>query len=299
MQGLIRRNKKVCKRKAEETLRIINAGYYECGGHHNIPPPITTIYLQADVLKRIKQPIKNDYIPLDNRFVRKYIETRGEVYNTDIELWNISSLGAAQKLRSRYPNDKICVLNFASARNPGGGFLNGAQAQEESLVRSSSLYTSLSQAESFYDVNNAAGVKDPSVSSGKPSSVYTHNIIYTENVIVFRDDSEDENLLEHPYIVDFITCPAVNRRINQLMSNFDVDNVMIQRTVRLFAVAKKHGVQHLVLGAWGCGVFKNDPWFIINMFLQQLSNDFQGTFKSVVFAVLGDSIYNCFREAIR
>ena len=238
--------------------------------------------MQSDILKRIKCIVEDDYILLDNRFVRQYAIPG--LYDTYINVSNISSLGAAQTLRTIHPNDKICVLNFASAKNPGGGFLNAAQAQEESLARSSTLYASLSQAHCFYNTNTAAN-----------SSVYTHNIVYSDNITVFRDDSGDEILLEYPYTVDFITCAAVNRRITQRMSS---ENVMIERTRRLFAVTKKHNVEHLVLGAWGCGVSKNHPIFVINMFLQQLRGDFKGIFKSVTFAVLGDNMYNYFREAL-
>lgn len=130
-------------------------------------------------------------------------------------------------------------MNFASAKKPGRGFINGAQAQEESLARSSSLYASLSEAPTFYDINERAN-----------SKVYTHNIIYSERITVFRDNSEDEDLLENPYIVDMITCPAVNRRITNKMNDNEVNHTMVERARRILCVAVKHKVQHLVLGAW-------------------------------------------------
>lgn len=284
---LSRKPKVIRRKRAEETIKIIENGYYECNGHHELSPITTTIYLQSDILKRIKTQIAGDYIPLNNRFIREYANS-GQ-YDTNIEIWNISSLGAANELYKLYPKDKICILNFASARNPGGGFLNGAQAQEESLVRSSTLYSSLSHAKSFYHVNEAA-----------KSAVYTHNTIYSENVTILRHDSETEDLLEYPYIVDFITCPAVNRRLTENVKNSSViDDIMIERTRILFAIANKHKVEHLVLGAWGCGVFRNDPWFIANMFLNLLTSEFYGTFKSVTFAILGDDVYKCFQEAFK
>ncbi len=38
---------------------------------------------------------------------------------------------------------KVCVLNFASATNPGGGVVNGSSAQEECICRCTTLYPCL------------------------------------------------------------------------------------------------------------------------------------------------------------
>jgi uncharacterized protein (TIGR02452 family) len=284
---VLRRNKSKCQKTATETISIINDGFYEIqSSRKNISSPITTLYLEADIVKYLKLRIEDDYIPLNNRFVREHA-TPG-LFATEISVVNDSSFGAAQKLRSLYPNDRICVLNFASASTPGGGFLTGAQAQEEALARCSTLYASLSDAKCFYKINQAA-----------KSKVYTHNIIYSSSVTVFRDDSQNENLLDIPYMVDVISCPAVNRRLTNSIPENAINDVMIERSRMMFSVAKNHKVDHLILGAWGCGVFKNDPSFVVNMFLNQLKEDFNGVFKSVIFAVIGDENYECFQEAVQ
>jgi len=286
---VVSRCKRICEKNARETLCVIQAGYYKSKDQKSkteISLPNTTLYLEENIIKHLKLRIKDPYVPLTNRFVRQYAVPG--TYNTNITVVNDSSLVAAHKLRESYPNDRICVLNFASAKNPGGGFLNGAQAQEESLARTSTLYSSLSDAKCFYDINEAA-----------KSRVYTHNIIYSENVTVFRDSSAEENLLKTPYIVDIVSCPAVNRRLTKSsIKDTIVDDVMIERTRMIFSVTKKHDVGHLVLGAWGCGVFGNSPQFVCNMFLDELKEDFKGTFKSVVFAVIGDENYKCFQETL-
>jgi len=106
--------------------------------------------------------------------------------------------------------------------------------------------------------------------------------------------------MEYPYAIYFITCPAINRRLTENIKNpLLIDDIMIERARILFAIANKHKVEHLVLGAWGCGVFRNDPWFIANMFLNLLTTEFSGTFKSVIFAVLVDDVYKCFQEAFK
>ncbi|MCA9020289.1 MAG: TIGR02452 family protein [Planctomycetaceae bacterium] len=62
---------------------------------------------------------------------------------TEFQLENETTLEGARALAADSSTGRIGVLNFASAKNPGGGFLGGSQAQEESLARSSSLYASL------------------------------------------------------------------------------------------------------------------------------------------------------------
>lgn len=91
----------------------------------------------------------------------------------------------------------MLALNFASARHPGGGFLGGSQAQEESLARASGLSPCLNQFQEMYDTNQRFS-----------SCLYTDHMIYAPDVPVFRDD--DDRLLEEPFLVSILTAPAVN-----------------------------------------------------------------------------------------
>ena len=52
-------------------------------------------------------------------------------------------------------------------------------------------------------------------------------------------------------------------------------------------IARYHGVDSLVLGAWGAGVFRNDPVMVADIFKQLLARDFAGIVRRVVFAVIG------------
>src|SRR6185312_12808515 len=91
----------------------------------------------------------------------------------------------------------VVALNFASAKNPGGGFLGGAKAQEEDLCRCSALYTCQLTQSAYYEVNRATS-----------SMLYTDNIIYSPDVPFFRDDRLQ--LLDEPFTVSIITAPAPN-----------------------------------------------------------------------------------------
>ncbi|MEU2779665.1 TIGR02452 family protein, partial [Streptomyces sp. NPDC007162] len=113
--------------------------------------------------------------------------------DTVFEVTGESSLEAARRLADA----PVAVLNFASARNPGGGYLNGAQAQEEGLCRASALYACQVHARAFYDHHRAH--RDP---------FYSDRVIHSPAVPVFRDDRGA--LLAEPYRAGFLTAAAPN-----------------------------------------------------------------------------------------
>ena len=211
--------------------------------------------------------------------------------DTSVHVENCTTWAAARSLLSDGYANPVC-LNFASAKNPGGGFLSGSQAQEECLARSSGLHQSLSTQMEYYDVNRSHS-----------SSLYTNHIIYSPSVPVFRDD--DDNLLSEPYAVSVVTSPAVNAgavRKNEPDIVSKIRPTMEERIRSVLAVARHHGHNSIVLGAWGCGVFGNDPADIAQWFADALQDDarFAGAFDKIVFAVLdfADSTptFNAFRE---
>ncbi|WP_045747000.1 MULTISPECIES: TIGR02452 family protein [Actinoplanes] len=200
-----------------------------------------------------------------------------------IEVTGESSLAAARRL-----GDGVACLNFASARNPGGGFLNGAQAQEESLARSSALYPCLRAAGDFYAHHRA-----------EPSLLYSDRIIHAPDVPVFRDDRGA--LLTEAYPVSFLVSAAPNRSAlarqqPELLPR--VPEVLARRAARVLRVAGAHGHRKLVLGAWGCGVFGNDPAMVADAFAGALS--VSPWFERVTFAVMDrrDDVRKAFRARL-
>lgn len=171
------------------------------------------------------------------------------------------------------------VLDFASAENPGGGFRRGAIAQEESLARSSALYPCLLPSP-MYAHHRAQG-----------DALYTSWMILSPRVPVFRDDVTGL-LLEEPYLATFLTAPAPNAGVVLARDpgrRAEVDAAMRARVTRALALAAESGHRHLVLGAWGCGVFRNDPALVAEQFRRDLDGPFREAFDEVVFAVLDGS----------
>jgi uncharacterized protein (TIGR02452 family) len=195
---------------------------------------------------------------------------------TAVEVTNESTLAAARRLADA--GARVAALNFASARHPGGGWLSGALAQEESLARASALAPCIAN-DPMYERHER--MRD---------ALYTSSAIYSPDVPVFRDD--DGRLLETPYCIAFITAPAVNAGVvleRDQSRRREISVAMRERIVRVLAIAATHGHDALVLGAWGCGVFKNDPAEIAGLFAAALRGPFAGAFAAVVFAVLDTS----------
>ena len=167
-------------------------------------------------------------------------------------------------------------MNFANAHNPGGGFLNGANAQEEALCRQSTLFKSISNSDSeeMYDYN---------CSHDLPCA--SDYMIISPNVCVFRDIKD--NFLDEPFTTSVITIPAPNR--NGAAANIpqeEIDEIMKNRLRKMFAVAIHYDYKNLILGAWGCGAFGNNPNTVAKYFYDLLfEEDFCYSFDEIIFAI--------------
>lgn len=212
-----------------------------------------------------------------------------------LEVASETTLEGARRLLASH-GGRVAVLNFASARNPGGGFLGGSQAQEESLARSSALYASLTcaTAQPYYAHHR-----------GERSALYSDRMIVSPDCPVFRSD--DGELLDAPYRVDIITSAAPNAgalKAHQSPDVAQVPAVLAARASKVLALAAHTGCDHLVLGAWGCGVFANDPRMVAEVFATLLAKrgPYRGRFTTVSFSVRdgveGQPVLRAFREAL-
>ncbi|GHH17374.1 TIGR02452 family protein [Streptomyces lanatus] len=243
---------------ARQTEEIVAAGTYRAPRGHEVDIAAAIEAARDGTRMYGPEPVKVPQLPTGETF----FEVTGE-----------SSLEAARRLGAG-----TAVLNFSSARNPGGGFLNGAQAQEEALCRASALYTCLLGVREFYDHHRA-----------HRDAFYTDRVIHSPGVPVFRDDRG--GLLDEPYTVGFLTAAAPNAGVVRRTTperTGELPRALAVRAERVLETVAAHGYRRLVLGAWGCGVFQNDPVQVAGAFRELLGTGgrFAGAFEQVTFGIL-------------
>lgn len=186
---------------------------------------------------------------------------------------------------------KVCVLNFASATNPGGGVVNGSSAQEECICRCTTLYPCLNTDDlwmEFYKPHRKAA-----------NPLYNNDCIYTPNVCVFKSDINFPEPLPRDqwWKVNILTCAAPNlrERPSNLMNPHagykqakltpaELETLLTSRIRRIFEVAVVNENEVLILGAFGCGAFRNPPEIVAKVFYNVMQ-DFLGCFDTVEYAI--------------
>lgn len=253
---------------AQETLRILELGQYAAGDGRCVEI--------GDALRNAVDGTR--LFALESLLADDESAPR---YTTEITVERQTTLQALAQLAAQSGGHLAC-LNFASAKNPGGGFLGGAQAQEESLARSSGLYPCLLKEEAGHYAANRS----------HRSALYLDLAIYSPGVPFFRDD--DGRLLDPFYTASVITCAAPNA--GAVASNEPgklalVEPTLARRAEFVLRIARRESVRRLVLGAWGCGVFRNDPRMVAATFARLLDRGgtCDGWFEQVVFAVYDSS----------
>jgi uncharacterized protein (TIGR02452 family) len=250
---------------AQSTLEALEHGFY-------LTPANQQIVL-ADMQKAAETGSRL-YRPADAEELLQEFDKPGGI-PAEVRVYHATTLEAAAALVA--DGGRVGCLNFASARNPGGGFLGGSQAQEESLARSSGLYPCLLQFREMYAYN------------ARPDStgLYSDYFSYAPGVPVFRGEAGE--WLPEPFLLDIITAPSVNagalqRNNPELLP--ELVPTMRRRTRLVLAAAARHSIDSLILGAWGCGVFGNDPAQIAELFAEALAEpNIRGRFRRIDFAV--------------
>ena len=243
---------------------------------------------QYAVLKKaIKTASEHQKVYKENDVVTSSTEPVNNGKKTNIVVSKKRSFEAA----AAYKGKQICVHNFASATNPGGGVVHGSTAQEECLCRTSTLYFNLNSPQcwnEFYTPHRAMN-----------NAVYNNDCIYTPGVIVFKDDSANPEVLPEKewYSVDVITCAAPNlrekpsNRMNPNAGNKKVTitrqellEIHVKRGERILEIATAHKNDVIILGAFGCGAFQNPPEVVAEAYCKLLE-EFDGDFEIIEFAV--------------
>lgn len=192
---------------------------------------------------------------------------------------------------SEYKGNRIAVHNFASASNPGGGVKKGSNAQEECLCRCSGLYLCLNTSE-MWD-----GFYTPHRNAQGP--IHNDDIIYTPEVVVFKTDEKKPRLMDEKdwYKVNVITCAAPNLRVHPsnpynpgdgnktiVVKDSDLLAIHEKRLRRILDIAVSEGNDTVILGAFGCGAFANDPE-VVAAASKNVLKDYLHAFRTIEYAI--------------
>lgn len=198
--------------------------------------------------------------------------TRSDKFIVNENIINCGSITALHNLRSNGVDGQIILLNFANAMFPGGAYILGGNAQEESLCRASMLYYSLKHGKELYKNNRK-----------RVMPIYSDMMIFSENIPVIRND--DGDLLKEPVLCSFLTSPAVNKRFAKFFySPSKIRRVMDERIKKIVSLSALKQPQAVIFGAFGCGVFGNDRKFVYSVFEKYINKYINDDIK-VVFAV--------------
>lgn len=253
------------------TIDIVKAGSYITESGIEVQ-----LQLNADALK-------------DNVFCERPItllHTQRD-YSTSVSVRKLDCLDLAHELLEQDPTDNLCVLNMASAGNPGGGVARGAGAQEEYLFRCSDYYRFLYQYACHFDCRSY-GI-EPNQRHSYPMRG-DHAGIFSHGVTVFRsNEANGYALLEHPWRVNFVAVAAHCLHGHPAQIPTEMIPSTLDRIRTIFRIAYNNGQRRLVLGAFGCGAFSNPPSHMAQLFKQVIEEpEFEGLFQAIHFAIIED-----------
>ena len=201
-------------------------------------------------------------------------------------------LKAAERLVSEGYHPAL--LNFASAGHPGGGVITGARAQEETICRRSTLTRSIFS----FDANYASRFhyKHRMGNNYPLTEPLDFSAVYSPAVTVFREASPEYKLMENPFQIGIITNAALNLRgkfpirLTEDGHMPETAKVITLNKIRtIFRIGLLKGHDSLVLGAFGCGAFRNPPREMAQIFKEVMQEDeFKDRFRVISFAILSD-----------
>ncbi|KAG6335025.1 hypothetical protein ID866_4070 [Astraeus odoratus] len=286
------------KEIAESTIRVITAGKLAC---FNDP---------LDLAAKVKFSNRNTHYYPPNSSLSRWNSALGSSSAlphtaTDFSIREMTTLQGGRMLCDILASKgrsygRIALLSFASATEPGGAYVRGVQAQEESIARSSTLVPSL--------VADVAGQFYKHHRCHHKSGYYSHAMIYTPAVVVFRND---DGQWISPFEVDVLTCAAVNAHEVQKTLRMPVgtqpwkleekiEGEMRERMARILFLLEEQGAKNIVLGSFGAGAYGNNVETVARIWMELLVGTharYRYSFERVVFAVLGKETYKIFTRA--
>lgn len=173
------------------------------------------------------------------------------------------------------------VANFASYKNPGGMFIEGSKAQEECLCHESTLYNVLSHCPSYYKWNNLH----------KNKALYENRALFSEDIVFERDGQIQ--------LCSVLTCAAPNYSAASKYMNIDPaenSEVLRKRISFIKKVLEAEGVDVFIFGAFGCGVFGQNPAEVAKISKEVFATS--STIKRVYFSIIDEKTTLAFRNVI-
>lgn len=206
----------------------------------------------------------------DNNGKNRYYDPIAE-HSMHVEVSTLDAVSAIFHFTNG--KNKVAALNFASYKHPGGMFLKGSKAQEECLCHESFLFNVLrTKKKDFYEPNR----------KNLNRALYTNRALYSPNIHFYRAGEQDA-------VCDIITCAAPNYTTAAKYNRIDRERnneVLKSRIQFMLDIAASRNIDTLILGAWGCGVFGQNPEDVASIFKKLLP---YYPFKQVVFAIPGSS----------
>lgn len=242
----------------------------------------------AELNAAVKKSLKDQYIVRDG--TELLLKEHTHTAHCEIVVSRRRTIEAAEQFK----NKKVCVLNFASSKNPGGGVVKGAKAQEECICRITTLYPCLS------DENIMNGFYLPHRTMFS-DTLYNDDLIFTPDVICFKTDTASPVLRpdDEWFKVNVITCASPNLGAYTKVSDGELEKIQYKRLERVFITAVNEGADVLILGAFGCGAFRNPPKVVAKV-MKQLTDKYSRYFSVIEFAVYcspkNTRNYDAFRE---
>lgn len=228
--------------------------------------------LNARYSKEVQHAMDNTEVFVAENLI--FTDTEKEYDSTAVKLFKNDVATCAKAAVTHAHDERICLLNFASPVNPGGGFLKGSLAQEEAICHATGLYPCLTQdkCKKYYDTK-------------KFDDLLPWSYIYTMDCPLIVNGKV--------YLVDILTMAAVNRA-----SNFkDHDSVMDLCQESAFRIPASYCADIVLLGAWGCGVFGNDPSTVAKKW-KDLTDKYNGLYKEVVHPIIDNDTYKVFKSIV-
>ncbi len=237
-------------------------------------------------------PIAYTYASLSQK------EMPQETKSTVVKYSNLSTQEVAIQLINK--GDTVGVLNFANDKYIGGGAFRGNNGQEESLIRTTTLFGSLSKlVNSNVDLANEVK-KDYTNITYKPDITQIlkekNGVLISKDISIFRSFNRRMGQyvnLDKPYKIAVVTSAAPNLKYGK-PGNYET--IISEKIYSQLAAFVNAGVDSIVLGAWGCGAFQNQPTDIARVYKNLLETTFKGQFKTVVFAIPDNGLKNMFEQ---